>query len=76
MNQCLKYGCSSYKKYKINKIIREGFRPIVIKMFENLSYEDAIRIEIEIIYKIGRFDLKKGPLVNLTDGGEGCAIVQ
>jgi hypothetical protein len=40
-------------------------------MFENLSYEDAIRIEIEIIYKIGRFDLKKGPLVNLTDGGEG-----
>jgi ferredoxin-like protein FixX len=77
-NRCfdgLRSGCSNYKKNKINKIIREGFQPISIKIFENLLYEDAIRIEIEIISKIGRSDLKKGPLVNLTDGGEGTANV-
>lgn len=67
----LKSGGSSYKKYKIRKIIQDGFEPKAIKLYENLEYEIAIKLEIEIILKIGREDLGKGPLVNLTDGGEG-----
>ena len=73
-NRCyagLKYGGSPYKKYKINKILIGGFEPKMIKMYENLEYEFAIKLEIELILKIGRDDLGKGPLVNLTDGGEG-----
>ena len=60
-----------FKRNKINKIIKDGFEPIVLKLFEKLEYETAIKLEIEIISKIGRKDLDKGPLVNLTDGGEG-----
>lgn len=67
----LKYGGSYYKKNKINKIIEDGFIPKVIKLYENLEYDLAIKLEIETISKIGRNDLGKGPLVNLTDGGEG-----
>lgn len=71
----LKHGGSPYKKYKINKIKEAGFTPKIIKLYENLEYETAIKLEIEIISKIGRSDLGKGPLVNLTDGGEGTINV-
>jgi hypothetical protein len=67
----LKHGGSPYKKFKINKIKEDGFTPKVIKLYENLEFETAIKLEIETILKIGRSDLGKGPLVNLTDGGEG-----
>jgi hypothetical protein len=66
----LKTG-SPKKKYKIKKIIQDGYYPEVIKLYDNLKYEDALKKEIEIIAKIGRSDINKGPLVNLTDGGEG-----
>lgn len=35
--------------------------------------KEAQRLERQIIAEIGRRDLGKGPLVNLTDGGEGHA---
>lgn len=35
------------------------------------SYEKAREIEIAMIAEIGRRDLGKGPLVNMTNGGEG-----
>lgn len=71
----LKNGGSFYKKNKINKIIKAGFEPKILKIYENLEFETAIKLEIEIISKIGRSDLGKGPLVNLTDGGEGTINV-
>ena len=40
-------------------------------LYENISYEEAKIIEIELISKIGRRDLNKGFLVNQTDGGDG-----
>ena len=73
-NRCysgLKYGGSPYKRHKIDKIFEDGFNPIVIKLYEKLEYESALSLEIEIISKIGRCNLKNGPLVNLTDGGQG-----
>lgn len=39
--------------------------------FKNISWEEAIKLEIDYIYLLGRKDLKLGPLVNLTDGGDG-----
>ena len=71
----LKNGGSFYKRNKINKIFNDGFKPKLLKLYENITYENAIEKEIEIISKIGRNDLGKGPLVNLTDGGEGTVNI-
>ena len=38
---------------------------------DNLTWKIACEKEIELILKIGRRDLGSGPLVNLTNGGEG-----
>jgi len=40
-------------------------------LYDNLTYERAIALEIETIAKIGRSILNEGPLVNLTAGGQG-----
>lgn len=61
-----------YKFNKIQKIIREtGNDPIVLLNEFDLYEQDAFKLEIKLIALIGRNDLKKGPLTNLTDGGEG-----
>ena len=40
-------------------------------LLDNICWEEACEKEIEFISLYGRKDLGKGPLVNLTDGGEG-----
>ncbi len=42
---------------------------------EGLSWQEACERERFYIKRIGRKDLNKGPLVNLTDGGEHPGIV-
>jgi len=59
--------------YKFNKIKRSGFEPISIKVKENITNDESKKLEIELIGLIGRENLKKGPLVNMTDGGEGSS---
>ena len=63
--------CSGFKKSKLISLKNKGIKPIVEILFENLSNEKSIEIEKSLISKIGRRDLKLGPLTNLTDGGEG-----
>jgi hypothetical protein len=46
-------------------------KPIYIKLYTNLDELDSFSKEIEVISLIGRSDLDKGPLTNLSDGGEG-----
>ena len=47
--------------------------PIIVKYQEMLLEQDSLSLEIKMIATIGRHDLKKGPLCNLTDGGEGLS---
>lgn len=45
----------------------------IIGIYADLEEELAHLLEEELIAKFGRKDLGKGPLLNLTDGGEGTS---
>ena len=64
-----------YNKHKNNitkKILEAGFSPkdCVFFLAENLLEEESLRLETEIIARIGTTSLKTGPLSNKNDGGE------
>lgn len=50
---------------------KNGIDPVISFLCENVDHELACLVEMEAIAKYGRKDLGKGPLLNLTDGGEG-----
>ncbi len=56
---------------RLQKMAREGVQPIIEILIEGIDKELADLIETEAIDKYGRKDLGKGPLLNLTNGGEG-----
>lgn len=58
-----------HKSGKISKIKKCGLLPEIVFLCENISDNDAKRIEIEIIEKIGRYP--NGPLTNMIKGGDG-----
>ncbi len=60
-------------KRKLEKIKVLGLEPIIEKFIDNISDEEALKIEIELITKYGRIDLGTGPLCNLTEGGDGTS---
>lgn len=63
-------SCSHNRTNYWNNIVRKcGWKVDIV--FDNLSWEDACKKEIELIKKYGRIDLGTGTLVNLTDGGDG-----
>jgi hypothetical protein len=62
---------NSHKSNKIKAILRDELQPIIIHIADGLSEKDSLIMEIDIIRKIGREDMKLGPLCNLTDGGDG-----
>lgn len=63
----------SYKSNKIRKAQREGKYVFVEFIKMHLSEDDAHIWEAFYIAEYGRKDLGVGPLLNLTDGGEGLA---
>lgn len=66
------YNKNVFFKRKINKIIKDtGEIPIIVRVKENMTEEDAFKLEKHLIKSIGRRDLGLGTLVNMTDGGEG-----
>src|SRR3989304_5371964 len=65
----------SKKLHTIQKLLSLQLNPIIILYKEKLFENDARILEIKMISSIGRFDLGKGPLSNLTDGGEGSTGV-
>ena len=50
-----------------------GVKLLPIKIREGLTEDEAIATEMALIRAIGRLDQGTGPLVNLTDGGEGMS---
>jgi len=64
----------AYSKYYRNKhwhnIINQTNYEVEI-VLENLEWKEACEKEIEFIKLYGRKDLNLGPLVNMTDGGDG-----
>ena len=59
------------RKNKHWKGIIERYGYTVEILLTDLSWDQACEKEKELITEIGRKDLKLGPLVNMTDGGEG-----
>lgn len=74
-------GIGSDENYKRsrNRVNRNEFwKKIVSKtkykieiIIDNLTYEEVLEKEKEFIKLYGRYNLKKGTLCNLTDGGDG-----
>lgn len=61
-----------HKVSKIKKILRDTGKPPIVKIKrKGLLNQEAYELEQKLISKIGRSDLRKGPLVNHTDGGDG-----
>lgn len=73
LNKATSSNKNIFKLNKIRKIISEGCEPIVIKYKDSMVECDSFELEIDMINKIGRHDLKCGPLTNLSDGGEGSS---
>lgn len=58
--------------YKIKKIQRTlGIDPIILIFRKHLCEDEALKLECDLIRRIGRRDLNTGTLCNLTDGGDG-----
>ena len=59
------------KDNKLKAIIQQGKAPIILRLIENLTDDEACAKEIEMIALIGRSCEKTGPLTNLHKGGTG-----
>jgi len=53
-----------------NIVKKHGFE--VKFVCEHMSEEDSLWLEMKLIKAWGRLDLNEGPLINLTDGGDGA----
>jgi len=63
---------SNLHKYnKIQNILEQWYEleDYIIKIKEYMSEDDSFELEKTMIDNIGRYDLNKGPLTNLTNGG-------
>jgi hypothetical protein len=64
---------ATYEKFFIEDYVsEEGEEEFEYKIIEdNLNWTDACELEKQLITEYGRYDLGLGPLVNMTDGGDG-----
>jgi hypothetical protein len=66
----------NYLKFnKIERIRKNNIEPIVLIYKNNLSEKEALSLEEKLIFEIGTLwnikGIKKGPLTNMTSGGDG-----
>lgn len=66
----------TFMSNRINKIMKSGNEPLVVRLYENLTEDESFDKEILLIDKIGKRIKNKGPLVNLVDGGGGKEIIE
>jgi hypothetical protein len=58
---------------KVKKILRANLNPLILFLKSDILEQEAFDFEKQMIKEVGRKDLKRGPLTNLTDGGEGTS---
>lgn len=58
--------------HRLQYLKRLGIEPLIDYIVKDVDEEFALFVEQEAIAKYGRRDLGLGPLLNLTDGGDGC----
>lgn len=63
---------SKHNRGKFWKDFTKNHSYTVEILYENISWEEACEIEKRLIKEIGRRDLGLGPLINMTDGGDGA----
>lgn len=67
----LKDKKNKIKKSKIEKIYLNSQEPLIVKIKSGLNENEAFKLEILLVERIGRIVLKNGPLANITEGGSG-----
>ncbi len=67
--RCGQLSSKRRNKFWQNVVNKHGVRVEIL--IENLTEEEAFQLEMVLIKQYGRRDLGTGPLVNLTNGGEG-----
>ena len=69
------FGYRAYKKTgratRWKNYVNKYGDPDVKLLYENLSEDEALKKETELIQQFGRIDNGTGPLINQTDGGDG-----
>jgi hypothetical protein len=63
------------KNNVIKDILGCGLEPLIIRFISGVSEQDALNFEKELISKIGRLDLKLGPLTNKNNGDSKGRII-
>jgi hypothetical protein len=63
------YSLKGRNKYWNNIVSKHGYEVQIL--FEDLTWEECCQKEIEFINLYGRYNVNKGLLCNLTDGGDG-----
>lgn len=69
----LNKSCNRHLSNFLKSIINAGINPIIRSIYNNITESVALTKEVELIQLIGRKNIKKGPLYNFTDGGEGMS---
>ena len=59
------------KANKLKHIFAEGLQPVISRVTENLSQQEAYELEKQVIRNIGRLCESTGPLANFQEGGTG-----
>jgi hypothetical protein len=65
------FSTKQRNKYWKSTVAKYGY--VVEILYNNISWEEACKKEIELIKFYGRKDLEEGTLCNMTDGGDGVS---
>jgi LEM3-like protein/NUMOD3 motif-containing protein len=71
----MKRDSNRKKVEKIKDLLNTGYKKedLVLIIEKNLSEENSFELEQLLISKIGRMDYFSGPLLNMTNGGDGSS---
>jgi len=65
--------CPHHKINRVKSIIKRGFQPIILEILKTENEQEAFDAEKNFIKIVGRKAFGEGPLLNLTEGGEGMS---